>query len=171
MRTSENYVHEIEPSVDNHFSKNELFRLVRMYTPVQILFHTTNCPELSPERLHKLLELGATKTHFNVYTNSPLFRHTKQQNHLLLKAFPEVGLETVYQHLNLDTKYFARKSYVCLLQFCAEHNEIMIQKLTAPHVNVSSQHLILSSDSLAAEHSAAARRPKPVAHATRAPAH
>lgn len=148
VRTSENYVHEIEPSVDNHFSKNELFRLVRMYAPVQILFHTTNCTDLSLDKLHKLLELGATKTHHNVYMDTPLLRQVKHQNYLLGKAFPKVGLETVFQHLNLDTKYFARKSYVCLLQFCAQHNEIMIEKLTPPRVNVSSQHLVLSSDSL-----------------------
>ena len=70
------------------------------------------------------------------------------QKTLLEKIFTNHGLLSVHEYLDLEKKQFGTISYVALLQFAHEHNELVINKLEKPEIWESNKYLILTNDSV-----------------------
>ena len=76
------------------------------------------------------------------------FHKISYQNNFLSTIFPEHGLLTPIEYLDLERKTIALLSYMIVLQFSYEHNENIIKNISKPKIWNSMEHLTLYHDSI-----------------------
>ncbi len=117
---------------DYYFAIDELFRILTAEKPREIVV----MGEDPGEDFFKYLELSDKCVHkrFDIVESNIDYYQT-----VLKKVFPDHGLLSVVEYLNLECMCAAMESFVFLLQFCFKHNENIIRKIKKP--------IIISSDS------------------------
>lgn len=66
------------------------------------------------------------------------------QSQLLSKVFPNTGLLSVIEWLNLERLPFGTIAYIAILQYAFQHNDTILDKISKPEVMEPSAELILS---------------------------
>lgn len=147
ITTGETTVYETHSNIDDYlYSLDEVFRIIQITNPCEILIHTVNI-DMTQEALIKYLELDNYQVHFDMYSETNILKNT-YKTELLSKVFPNHGILTPVEFINMETLPFALISYMYLLEFTYEHNENIIKKLIKPTIVDTSKYLILSHDSI-----------------------
>lgn len=147
ITTGATTVYETHSNVDDYlYSLDEVFRIIQITNPCEILVHTVNI-DMTREALIKYLELDNYQVHFDLYSDTNILKNT-YKTELLSKVFPNHGILTPVEFINMETLPFALISYMYLLEFTYEHNENIIKKLIKPSIVDTSKYLILSHDSI-----------------------
>ena len=128
------------------YSLDELFRIIQMTNPCEIIIHTHNTG-LTNEKILKYLEIERYQVHFNMYSDSHLLKN-QHKHQLLAKVFPDHGVLTPVEYIGLHRSNFALIAYIYIIQFTHEHNATVVQRLCKPVVMDESKYLILSHDSI-----------------------
>ena len=148
VTTGENNIYEIEsPKDDINYTLDEIFRIIQSYNPCEIIINTENL-NYDKDYILSYLEIDTINIHYDSYSEMRHLISNKYKKLILEKSFPNTGMLSVVEYLDLEKKYFGLCSYIFLLQFTHEHNETIITKLLKPKVWDSKQHLILSYDSI-----------------------
>ena len=70
------------------------------------------------------------------------------QNAFLKQIFPNTGLLSVIEYLDLEQKNFATICYLFLLNFAYEHSENIVKKISKPELWEQSQYLSLTNNTI-----------------------
>ena len=149
LSTGKNIIFESHSNnEDKNFSLDELFRFIQVYDPKEILFIKKNVT-LSEEKLSNYLELNNRIVH---YKDSDCidkqYFNISYQKEFLQKIFPDYGLLSVIEYLDLENKPFGLLSYIFLLDFSYEHNTNIIQKIDKPNIWMLEKYLCLSNNTI-----------------------
>ena len=131
---------------DFNYSLDELFRTIQMTNPCEIIIHLEKV-SLTTEKLFKYLEIENYQIHLNIYSELSLLKN-QHKHSLLSKVFPEHGILSPVEYINLHRTNFALIAFIYIIQFTYEHNENTIQRLCKPIIMDESKYLILSHDSI-----------------------
>ncbi len=139
--TGSNSFYEIVPREnDSSYCFDELIRLRYLFPPCEVII-ISEFDRFIPPNSNIL-----TKNDFIIHLSLPSSCHiidkisrlqpdqTKSfyQNHILKKAFPQTGLLSPIEYLDLEKLYYARISYSFMIEYLSKHNENIVQKLTRP---------------------------------------
>ena len=100
-----------------------------------------------------LFDLSQRVVHFNDLSDEFLC-HCKEyfklsyQNAFLKQIFPNTGLLSVIEYLDLEQKNFATICYLFLLNFAYEHSENIVKKISKPELWEQSQYLSLTNNTI-----------------------
>ena len=128
------------------YSLDELFRIIQMTNPCEIIMHTHSITH-TKEKLLKYLEIEHYQIHYNMYEESHILKN-QYKTELLSKVFPNHGILDPVEYINLHRSPFSLIAYIYILQFTYEHNENVISRLSKPVIMDESKYLILSHDSI-----------------------
>ena len=131
---------------DFNYSLDELFRIIQMTNPCEIIIHTKKT-SLTKEKILKYLEIENYQIHYNMYSKSHILKN-QHKNQLLAKVFPDHGVLSPVEFIGLERCLFSLNAYVYIIQFTYEHNESVINRLSKPVIIDESKYLILSHDSI-----------------------
>lgn len=152
LSTGKNTIYETYSNFnDKNYALDEVFRCVQTYDPKEILIITKNL-QTKNEKLINYLDLSHRVTHIMDLDDTIEYRDNKEklnityQNTLLKKIFPETGLLSVIEYLDLENKIFATISYIFLLAFAYEHNSTIINKIEKPELWNESKYLSLTNN-------------------------
>jgi len=158
VSTGKSLVNEIYSQESNEsYVIEEIYRFLNSQRPVDVIVHIKGDPEISAiyqRYLHQQLELDRYPTRI-VRCNQldPNFGNDGYQEAVLWKAFGtdrqiQQGTSNYIYELDLELFHYGRISYITLLQYCYEHNEMLIKRLQKPQVGWSDQEkfLILAHD-------------------------
>lgn len=147
ITTGHTQVYETHSDVnDFNYSLDELFRIIQMTNPCEIIIHTENI-SLTKEQLLKYLEIEMYQFHYNMTECSHILKN-QHKHQLLAKVFPDHGVLSPVEYIGLDRSPFALIAYIYIIQFTYEHNENVINRLCKPLIMDESKYLILSHDSI-----------------------
>jgi DNA mismatch repair protein MutS len=151
ITTGESYVYETHSTADDsNLGLDEVFRFIHMFSPIEIMIHTENYPNLSLNELVSYLEIKNEIVHFNNYNTNEFshFKTSKFHNEILKKVFPYTKMLQPVEFIDMERMLFSLQSYIYLIQFCYEHNENIIEKWIKPKIWEPVQYLILSHDAI-----------------------
>jgi len=120
---------------DSYYIYRELYRFLFSHKPKEIIVHINKITKEDEKAIISLItqQLDLSKyKNVSIKCNSLDKEYFKEayQESVLSKAYPEKN--DVINLLNLDMKIYARISFVILIQYCYEHNPIIISKISVP---------------------------------------
>jgi DNA mismatch repair protein MutS len=161
VSTGENKLYETSSKVDDiMYSLDEIYRMIQFYKPQEVLLYvpkdvvipdeskhpTDNSIGMDQDALIRIFELKKSTYYFcshNTKDSKKVY-----QAEVLNRAFTNSTKLSIFEYLNLEHYDVSLKSYICLLQFAYEHNEMIIQKLLYPVVITDKERLILTYNSI-----------------------
>lgn len=158
LSTGKNIVYECySQQNDPNYALDELFRFIQVYDPKELVFNikdAQNNESLSKQELSNYLDLSQRVVHFNNLCDESTQLACKEyfklsyQNAFLKSIFPNTGLLSVIEYLDLEHKNFATISYLFLLNFAYEHSENIVKKIGKPELWEQSQYLSLTNNTI-----------------------
>jgi len=149
VTTGESDVYEVSNSLsDNNYAMDEIYRYLQTHQPKELIL-TSNNLDMSREELESYLDLQTISCQINYNQVSKEYYKLSYQQQFLEKIFPNRNnMLSVIEYLNLERTPSALISYLSLLQFTYEHNELLIHNLKNPSIWNSNQHLLLANNTI-----------------------
>lgn len=130
-------------------SLDDVYRLLSTYCPKEIVLFGDVDGD-AQEKIMSFLEMDNApyKIHnrFNLFDKEVL--KSAYQESLLRGVFPNTGMLSAIEFLDLENLILARSAFVYLLQFTTIHNEFVLHKLSKPRIIYDHNYLKLSFNSL-----------------------
>jgi DNA mismatch repair protein MutS len=137
--TGNSFFFEIPPNLmDPSLSLDELYRISLQYPPSELLLisNFSNTKSLSVLDVITMLDLKEKNVHVIDRLDKLDSKYTKAsyQTHVISKTFSHFtsGLLTPIESVGLELVYYARISYIFLLDYLLTHNECLVQKIEKP---------------------------------------
>ena len=145
LSTGNNIIFETFSSTDDtNLALDEIFRFIQMQDPKEIIIYTKNL-QITENYLKSYLDLNHRVTHiYDKVDNNYL--SINYQNTFLKKIFKNIGLLSVIEYLDIESKPFGLISYIILLDFAYQHNENIIRKINKPELWDNNKFLILTNN-------------------------
>jgi|TARA_Y100000389_G_scaffold105527_1_gene102447 DNA mismatch repair protein MutS len=120
--------------------ENELIRLHIQYNPKEIVYISSvsyNIPFPKHNMIHN--KIGKLEKSYTTLS---------YQTEILKKLFPNTGLLSAIEFVNMESKPFELISFVYMIQFLYQHNEKSLEKLNKPDCVSQDGQLILHGDTV-----------------------
>ena len=125
----------------------EIYRFIETYNPIEILVYCQCLEKLKISEIRNKLYFPNRIIHYLDSIQSKFF-NIDYQNQFLKKIFPEHGILSPIEYLDMTQKTNVIISYLILLDYAYEHNERIIEKIKVPKNWEYEQHLILYNNSI-----------------------
>ena len=152
ITTGESRLYEFYPrGEDNLYSLDQLYRLIQNYQPPEVVC-TGEFPQIYLEgesrdvsSFEQQLSICGRKKHY--LWESKKYDNIDYQQSILGKYFPNHGLLSVLEFLDLERRPYSLKSFLTGLDFVYQHLPNVLQYLSKPKIIDEENRLILSRDS------------------------
>ena len=125
----------------------EIYRFIETYNPIEIIVYCQCLEKLKISEIRNKLYFPNRIIHY-LESVSPKFFNIDYQNQFLKKIFPEHGMLSPIEFLDMSQKTNVIISYLILLDYAYEHNERIIEKIKLPKNWDYKKHLILYNNSI-----------------------
>ena len=146
LSTGKNYIYETYSiKGDEKYSLDEATRFIKMYSPREILVNVEELNCMSKEKLLLYLELDKylyNKDFIKIY------KKKSYQKEFLQKIFPNHGLLSVFEYLDIEKNCYSIISYIILLNFAYKHNSEIISNIDKPICHNTTRNLILGNNAI-----------------------
>jgi DNA mismatch repair protein MutS len=126
-------------STDYSIALDETYRIIQFENPKEVILIGSKI-----QNIHTLLELDGRCVHDIFEKVGSDVLKVDYQSRLLKKVYPQHGMLSVIEYLDLEKYMIATASFVYLIQFVFKHNENALAKLKKPEVVLRSNNLVLS---------------------------
>ena len=129
------------------FDKNsmleEIYRFIENFSAKEVLFYSNYLTSINKEDINQSISSNNRLININYNSTDPEFLKINYINTLLKKVYPEYGVLSPIEFLDLEDKYYASVAFIILINYAYEHNESIIYKLEKPVPWEYQEHLIL----------------------------
>ena len=141
------YVHEaISASADDKFALDECNRFITSLNPMELIIYIDGLIKTTEEFISYYLELDGKFHHFNSTTNKK-YSTLKFQNEVLNKSYADTkSVVSIIEQLDLEKFLYATKALVVLIDFCADHQQSVIDNLSPPIFFSNNKSVILGNN-------------------------
>jgi DNA mismatch repair protein MutS len=153
LSTGRNITHETySHNMDANYAYDEAVRFINSYNPKEIiLFKQSNDTEthkgMTKDKIILYLELENKTYHFYDKLNKNYVRLSYQRQ-LLDKVFPDTGMLSVFEFLDMERNPYVRIAYIMLLDYAYQHNNNIINNIFKPEIFKDNRHLILGNNAI-----------------------
>jgi len=147
LTTGTVYIHEaISANVDDKFALDECNRFITSLNPMELVVYIDGLIKTKEESISYYLELDNKFHHFNNVTHKK-YSTLKFQNEVLEKSYVDnKSVVSVIEQLDLEKFLYATKALVILIDFCADHQQSAIHKLSHPIFFSNHKSVILGNN-------------------------
>jgi len=146
LSTGINHIHEIVSNNCDVFE--EMYRFIESHNPSEIIIHTKNLKSYSESEVINRINMVDKMYYYNFYkTNNEFYKSSYQEN-FLKKIFPNTGMLSVVQYLDLNYRLYSLNSYVLLLQYAYEKVSHIVNKIRVPQIYDANRNLNLYNNAL-----------------------
>ena len=125
----------------------DMYRFIETIDPKETLVHYSNQDIFSLSEISELLEFDKRIVHSRNNCTKEIFK-LSYQNEFLKKIYPNCGLMSPIEHINMEFKNESLISYIILLIFTHEHDERILRNLGIPDEWNRKRYLILNHNTL-----------------------
>lgn len=115
---------------DHLYPLDEVYRLILVNNPKEIIIGG-EC-SLSFEEICNHLDINNRYVHNKLGLIPTDLKNLAYQNQFLMKVFPNHGLISPIEYINLERFNISLVSYIMLLQFAFKHSELIVQRIRTP---------------------------------------
>jgi DNA mismatch repair protein MutS len=130
---------------DSNLAEDNVYRFVIAENPKEVVIY--NLSKTATDKFIALWELEKTYVHDKKILpdeiTTPSF-----QNQFLKKVFPNHGLYTPVEYINLENKRLGLVSFISCLQFAFRHSENILKDIQIPVIIEENKSLLLSYNSI-----------------------
>lgn len=126
----------------------QIYRYIESFNPKEIIINSRDLTEIGKEDILKNISMANRGCHCKVNDVASNIFKLSFINAILKKVFPNHGMLSPIEYLDLERKQTALYSYIILLEFAWDHNEKIIEKLEKPVIWNSEKHLMLYNNSI-----------------------
>ena len=133
---------------DFEYGLDKTYEAIKTFNPKEVIVHLPDEDVLTRDRIVQHLELEIDGRVVRFYDKlGAEYRKVSFQNHFLGKVFPNSGMLTPIEYLNLERYPNAIISYMILLEFAKSHRSNITDKIGKPEIlaNPSIMNLTLNS--------------------------
>lgn len=146
LSTGKSIVHETySKSNDINYSLDETVKFINSYQPKEILINYKNI-SISENKLISYLEL--TNKIYHKINPSKKINKISYQNEFMKRVFPNTGMLSPIEYVNLERMNYARMSYIILLQYSFDHNNDIINNMSKPNIYNNKDFLYLGNNAI-----------------------
>lgn len=145
LTTGKNTVYEMNAQLSSHMVMDECYRFIESFQPKEIIIYAN--PLIDRVALEKTLELY-TKVHHYVTIDTKLYSKLSYQNEFLAKIFPDHGLLSPIEYVDLECKPYALMSYMMCLDFIYRHDPNILRRIEKPDHWTDNKYMVLNGNSL-----------------------
>jgi DNA mismatch repair protein MutS len=154
VSTGKNTVYEQFSSVeDKNYALDETFRFIQVHDPKEIVFYirseiseSNDNSSLNKHFLSSYLDLSQRIVHFKECPKD-IF-NLNYQNTFLTKVYPNHGMLSVIEYLDLEMIHYGRIAFILGLDFAYKHNETIISRIEKPEIWDETKYLLLTNNSV-----------------------
>ncbi len=139
--TGASYVYETN-AVQHRY--DDIYRLNMLYVPKEVIVFG----EVTDKKALMEMFDGKTKLHDKIRCYERDFLKIVCQNSIIEKVFPNRGMLTGIEYLNMERMPFATIAFVYLLNFTHSHNDTILQRIDPPKILQPEESLILSYNAI-----------------------
>ena len=145
LSTGKNYAHQsLSTNSDSFRSLDDTYRFIQTLQPTEIIYAS---PESKPTSLFdNLSNMDNVLLHKREPKDS--FLKNSFHNQYLREFFPDSGLLSVVEYLDLDFKQSTAIAYCIMLEFCKDHNKNLLKQLKRPTIWDNNKTLILDNNAI-----------------------
>ncbi len=155
LSTGENIVHESHSvNGDEKYALDEALRFIYSYSPKETLVYrktgsnnSNKSTTMSKDAIIMYLELENKICHYYTDINKHFFK-IAYQNEFLKKIFPDTGMLTPIEYLDLERLPYAIISLITILDYSYQHSENIIKDIYKTKTFNNNQHLILGNNAV-----------------------
>lgn len=149
LSTGKNYAHEVSSTIsDYHLSLDTCYRMLTVYNPKEIIIFGKKMDDVTIEYLQDYLDCSKRYVHNKIDNFNLESLKLTYQTRILRRTFPNHGILSPIEYVNLERLPNALVAYVNLLQFAYDHNEKILDKITPPELIFEDDKLILSYNAI-----------------------
>lgn len=130
-------------SIDQYLSLDEAYRIIQIENPKEIILFG-DIIDTDNIDIVQYLELAGKCVHNKINSYNKEILKISYQKQLLQKIFPNYGLLSVIEYLDLELYPIAIISFVYLLQFSFQHNDNILNRIQKPIYITNKNNLVLS---------------------------
>lgn len=134
---SNNYIYDKSGMFD------DIFRYIESNNCKELIIHSINVDQFDEEELLKNINIKNRIVHCNFNNVESNYLSVSYMNHFLQSIYPNTSFLTPLEYLNFEKYNEIASCFVILLNFCYEHNPMIIQKIKIPTFYEHNEHLIL----------------------------
>ena len=134
-----------------YYEKNaffeEIYRFIESFNPKEVIITTNNLNKIKIDDIRLKINSANKIIHIEEFIDKK-FSNIHFQNSFLNKIFPNHGMLSPIEYIDLEKKNYALIAFLILLQFSFEHNERIIEKIKLPEHWEYNDHLILYNNAI-----------------------
>ena len=134
-----------------YYEKNaffeEIYRFIESFNPKEVIITTNNLNKIKIDDIRLKINSANKIIHIEEFIDKK-FLNIHFQNSFLNKIFPNHGMLSPIEYIDLEKKSYALIAFLILLQFSFEHNERIIEKIKLPEHWEYNDHLILYNNAI-----------------------
>lgn len=148
LSTGKSQITQIKDTAKNLFRIYEdCYRFMECFNPIETVIYNPSPLECKTDELVYYLETNHRIIH--KYDELPdKVNLVSYQNEFLTTIFPNTGLLSVIEFLDLEFKPEALMSFILLLRFAYEHDTKIVQKINKPDFWEGETHLVLNNNAI-----------------------
>jgi DNA mismatch repair protein MutS len=132
LSTGNSYVFETSSKPnDPLYALDETFRIITATNPKEFVI-TGNIKHITDIEIIRHLELEGKYVHNLINDYDETFKKLSWQRQFLTKCFPNHGLLSPAEYINMERMVFALPAYIQLLQFAYKHSDTILSKINKP---------------------------------------
>jgi DNA mismatch repair protein MutS len=131
---------------DSSISLDDTYRFIQVHNPREIVIYM-NTVSLTEKKLRSYLELDRYVVHFREETDKK-YVELSGQKEILEKVYPDRGMLSVIEYIDMEFNPYALISFVASLDFAYKHNESIITRIGKPNIWEEKRHLVLTNSSV-----------------------
>lgn len=148
ITTGETCVYEVYSSeTDEKYALDEAYRFIITHNPTELIVINENKNVITKDKIITYLELEGKNYHYTTLINKSFYRLT-YQNELLNKVYPDHGMMTPIEYIDMEKTPYSLISFVYLLDFAYKHNDNLINYLAKPVIFTDDKYLILGNNAV-----------------------
>lgn len=128
--TGISHTNEITSLTDMKLLMDEVYRLVILHDPKELVLISTN-DNMDSDYVYDYLNDNRYIIN-RLNKMEDMYTKLKFQNKILRTVFPDVGMLSPIEYIHMEFKPFALISYVYMIQFTYEHNENFLLQINKP---------------------------------------
>lgn len=151
ITTGQTVIYETSNSKDDqNFAFDEITRFVSAHSPKEVLYHgsceVNNLTVQGNERKRNYPSGANGLTNNYVYNKK--HEDPKYQTKFLEKVFGTTLFSSISETLGISRYTVAVTSFISLLQYCLDHNPVLLESLTPPIIFSNNNNLVLSNNTI-----------------------
>ena len=146
LSTGNTRLYETGSDKDYNNPINEIYRILKMNEPSQILIYNNNYELLSENEITDKLEIHNITKYFKDFDKK--YKKKNLQIEILNRSYQNLNKLNIFEYLNISKYDNLIYSFVVLLDYAIEHNSDIVKKLNKPEILENDNHLILTNNSI-----------------------